>query len=46
MEELSIESRLIAALNVKDQWEYRPDINTVEKMWDNLSSSAVSGPLL
>lgn len=36
MEELSIENRLIAALNVKDQWEYCPDINTVEKMWDNL----------
>ena len=36
MEELNIESRLIEALNIKDQWEYRPDINTVEKMWDNL----------
>lgn len=36
MEELSIENRLIATLNIKGQWEYRPDLNTVEKLWDNL----------
>lgn len=36
MEELNIENRLISALNIEGQWEFRPDINTIEKMWDNL----------
>jgi len=36
MEEKEIENRLIKQLNIKDQWEYRPDLNTVEKLWSNL----------
>lgn len=36
MEELEIENRLISELNIKDQWEFRPDINTIEGLWANL----------